>query len=64
MDQHRDAPQERYLTVRDVVARTKLCERTIRALIANGQLTVVRPAGVRAIRVPERAVSELMSGRR
>jgi excisionase family DNA binding protein len=54
---------QRYLTVKDVVARTGLAERTVRLLIARGQLTIVRPGGLRAVRIPERSVMTLMSPR-
>ena len=54
---------EELLTVRQVIDRTKLSERTIRALIADGRLPVVRPDGVRVVRVPGRAVDALMEPR-
>ena len=52
----------RYLKVRDVVDQIGFSERTIRAWIASGRLTVVRPLGGRAIRIPERVIADLMSG--
>jgi predicted DNA-binding transcriptional regulator AlpA len=53
--------EERYLRVRDVVAKTGFAERTVRQLIASGRLTTVRPAGFkRVVRVPESAIVALM----
>jgi excisionase family DNA binding protein len=53
--------EERYLRVRDVVARTGFAERTIRQWISTGRLTTIRPAGLRAVRIPESAVAALMA---
>jgi excisionase family DNA binding protein len=51
---------ERLLSVTEVMARTGLAERTIRRLIAQGQLPIRRPAGLRAVRVPEQAIVKLI----
>ncbi len=51
---------EEWLTIRDVVTRTRLSERTVRELIARGQLPVARPAGVRVVRIARQAVVALM----
>lgn len=50
------------LRVADAALRTGLSERTIRRLIAEGKLAVVRPAAVRAVLIPESALSSLMAG--
>lgn len=52
--------QARLLSVKDVVARTGLSERTIRLLIARGVLQVIRPAGLRAVRIDERQLERLL----
>ena len=54
---------DRVLTVREVVATTGLSERTIRGLIAKGRLPVIRPKGLRVVRIPEIAVQRLMQAR-
>jgi excisionase family DNA binding protein len=59
-----EAAAERWFTVSEVYARTRIPERTLRALIATGRLRAVRPAGLRMVRVPESAVAELMAGTR
>jgi excisionase family DNA binding protein len=59
----KDDSAERFLSVKDVVARTGVSERTIRALISRGQLPSVRPAGLRVVRIPERFVTALMSAK-
>lgn len=55
--------QDRLWSVAEVTARTGLSERTIRAMIADGRLPVIRLVGLRAVRVPEAAVFRLMQGR-
>jgi len=50
----------RLLSVSDVVGLTGLSERSIRGLVASGRLRAVRPAGLRVVRIPERAVLELL----
>lgn len=56
---------EHLLTIEDAAARVGLDPRTIRRLIDRGQLRSVRLAGVRALRVPEGALAELVvDGRR
>ena len=50
---------ERLLTVAEVVEQLGLGERTVRQMLADGRLPVVRLDGVRAIRVPEPAVRAL-----
>lgn len=39
------------LTIREFCARTKLHERTIRRMIQDGRLRVIRFPGVRALRI-------------
>jgi excisionase family DNA binding protein len=51
---------DRLLSVNDVVDRTSLSERMVRRLIAEGRLRAVRLAGMRAVRVPESALSSLL----
>lgn len=51
---------DRLLRVEEVSARTGLAQRTIRQLIAEGRLPVVRPFGLRAVRIPESALASLM----
>jgi excisionase family DNA binding protein len=51
---------DRLLTVREVVVATGLSERTIRGMIASGRLTVIRPGGLRAVRISEAAVHQLL----
>jgi len=52
----------RLLTVAEVAERTALAQRTIRMLIARGALPVVRPAGLRAVRIDERHLARLLAG--
>jgi excisionase family DNA binding protein len=54
----------RLLRVRDVVLLTGLSERTVRAMLADGRLTAVRPAGLRVVWIPESEVERLAQGRR
>jgi excisionase family DNA binding protein len=51
---------DRALTVREVVSVTGLSERTIRGMIAKGSLPAIRPRGVRAVRITEGAVRQLI----
>jgi len=53
-------PAEDVLRVPEIVRRTGLTERTVRAMIADGRLPAIRPAGVRIVVVPASAVRELM----
>ena len=50
------------LTVRAAAERSGLSERTIRALIARRVLKVMRPAGLRSIRIDEREFYRVMRG--
>lgn len=50
-------------TVREVAELARLAERTVRAMLADGRLEAVRPAGVRVVRIPAHAVERLV-GRR
>jgi excisionase family DNA binding protein len=43
----------RLIRVAEAVALTGLSERLLRQAIAEGRLAVVRPAGVRAVLIPE-----------
>jgi len=53
---------KRPFTVRQIADLTALSERTVRAMIADGRLPVIRLMGVRAVRVPANAVSTLLNG--
>jgi excisionase family DNA binding protein len=53
----------RFITVSEVVERTGLAERTVRAMVADGRLPAIRPQGLRIVRIPERAVEKLMQAR-
>ena len=52
-----------YIRVAEAVSRSKLSERRIRRAIARGELTVVRPPGVRAVLVPVDALAPFLEGR-
>lgn len=52
---------ERLLTVKDVVSRTGLAERTVRLAIHDGRLRAIRLIGLRrAVRIPESALAEFL----
>jgi excisionase family DNA binding protein len=53
----------RFLSVAEVVRLTGLSERTVRMMISDGRLPVIRPDGLRVVRVPESAVEKLMQAR-
>jgi excisionase family DNA binding protein len=53
----------RLLTIAECSQRLALAPNTIRRLIRQGTLPHVRPAGRRAIRVPEAAVEAIVAGR-
>ena len=53
---------QRWVSVREAVARTGLSERTLRQFIADGRLAVVRPSGMRVVRIPEAELDKLMHG--
>ena len=53
---------ERFLSVAEITAKWGVSERSVRALIASGRLPVVRPAGLRLVRVPQSAVERVMQG--
>ncbi len=52
--------RDRFLKVSEVGALTGLSERTIRAMLADGRLRAVRPAGLRVVRVSEAEIKRLM----
>jgi len=52
-------PVEQTFTVRQVADLAVLSERTVRAMISDGRLPVVRLVGVRAVRIPADAVHAL-----
>ena len=52
------------ITVKTAAQRAGLSERTIRALIARQVLPVVRPAGLRAVRIEEREFERVMEARK
>lgn len=54
----------RLLTVRNVAERAQIAEQTVRLLIARGLLPVVRPGGLRAVRVTEEDFSRVVLDRR
>jgi excisionase family DNA binding protein len=55
-----DATIAELLTVSETAAALRLGERTVRGMIADGRLPVVRPAGLRVVRVPSAAVRRLL----
>jgi len=55
-------PVEQTFTVRQVADLAVLSERTVRAMISDGRLPVVRLVGVRAVRIPADAVRALLQG--
>jgi excisionase family DNA binding protein len=60
----RGRPDETHLrTVAEVVRITGLSERTIRAMLSDGRLEAVRLVGLRAVRIPERALLNLIRPR-
>ena len=46
----------RLLRVTEAASRIGLSERTVRRLIAEHRLSVVRPAGLRAVLIPEESL--------
>jgi hypothetical protein len=55
--------RERFLSVRNAVDRSGFTERTVRGAIAAGRLAIVRPSGLRAIRIPESSFITWIRGR-
>ena len=53
----------RLYSVREAEVITALSERTIRKLIAEGRLGVVRPLGMRTVRIPEAELERLTTSR-
>lgn len=58
----KDALSDPLLTVAVVCRHTGFTERTIRAAIAKGRLRIVRPGGLRSVRVPASALEEWLRG--
>jgi excisionase family DNA binding protein len=54
--------QEELLTVPEAAARARLAARTIRRAIAQGQLRVVRPGGLRRVLIPVAALGAFVYG--
>jgi len=50
---------EQTFTVQEITVLSKLSERCVRKMIADGRLPVIRLMGVRAVRVPADAVRAL-----
>lgn len=54
----------KFLRIREAADRLGVVERTLRRLIAEGKIPVVRPQGLRLVRISEAALDDFMRTKR